>query len=198
MTARSIHTLLIALICCGGLPAYAANNSSADKVEAVPAATELNLGDLGFAPTDTTGDKIQQDLLNKRSSMLHTHQILGLVTLGLMTGALLTAPDHAAPSVLHQGFGYASAASYAATAYYAIAAPEGTGFSEAGWNMKLHRSLVFIHLPGMILTPIAGYLAAKARKDGKEPTGLAKFKGALASTTYVAMATAALCVTINF
>ncbi|MEO5667919.1 MAG: hypothetical protein ABIR96_07670 [Bdellovibrionota bacterium] len=177
---------------------FLVNVPTARAAESVPPASQLNLSDLGFSEKDMMADHAQQDLLNERSSMLHTHQILALTTLALMTGAFLTSPNHAPPSVIHQAFGYTSVATYAAAAYFAIAAPEQEGFSEAGWNMKLHRSLVFIHFPGMILTPIAGYLAAKARRAGREPTGIAKYKGAIATTTYFAMATAALSVTINF
>jgi hypothetical protein len=92
----------------------------------------------------------------------------------------------------------ATVASYATTAYFALNAPEVEGMKETGWNMKIHKALLFVHMPGMILTPIAGIMAHNARKAGKEPTGLGKYKGAIANITYFSFAAAALSVTINF
>lgn len=132
--------------------------------------------------------------------MLQTHQILGLVTLGLMTATYFTAREGQQATKLHQYLGYTTAASYATTAYFSLMAPEPeeTGFSEKGWSMRIHKALVFVHLPGMILTPIAGYLANRSYKKGQEPTGLGKYKGTIANVTYFSFAAAALSVVINF
>lgn len=162
------------------------------------ASSNLSVDDLGFSKETTAGDAEKQKLYGQRTSMLQTHQILALVTLGTMTGAYFTSREGRPARTLHQVFGYSSAALYAATAYFSLAAPEPEGFSEKGWGMKIHRALVFVHLPGMILTPIAGYLANRDLKAGKKPTGLGEYKSAIASTTYFAFAAAALSVSLNF
>jgi cytochrome b561 len=161
--------------------------------------TTLDLKDLGLPESAQQGNQANQELLNKRSSMLQIHQILGLVTLGLMTATYFTAREEQEATELHEILGYSTAASYAATAYFSLTAPElEEGLSEKGWGMKIHKTLMFVHLPGMILTPIAGYLANKAYKEGKKPSGLAEYKATIANVTYFSFATAALSVTFNF
>lgn len=177
--------------------AMAATKAKA-SVSPVSKASELNLNDLGFGKDEFKIDPEQQKIFEKRSNMLQTHQILGLVTLGLMTATYFTSRGGQEATAAHQILGYTTAASYFTTAYFALNAPETEGITETGWNMKFHRAMVFIHFPGMILTPIAGYLANKAYKNGKKPTGLASYKGAIASATYFSFAAAALSVTINF
>jgi hypothetical protein len=64
--------------------------------------------------------------------------------------------------------------------------------------MKIHRAMLFIHLPGMILTPIAGLTADKDLRNNREPSGLGANKKDLALLTYAAFTTAFLSVTFNF
>jgi hypothetical protein len=193
----------VLLVCSAGLiphPSALAAKASAEKTAAAPPASELSLqlDDLGFQDSEIKANAQEHATYERRTSMLQTHQILGLVTLGLMTGTMLTAREHQPARRVHQILGYSSAISYAATAYFSLAAPQPQGFSETGWSMKIHRALLFVHLPGMILTPIAGYLANKAYKENREPRGLAKFKGSIASATYFSFAAAAVSVTIDF
>lgn len=190
---RYIFTFSFFCLAYVGAAASAVRPSSLDAKT-----TAIDLSDLGFSTDDTKINPAEQKVFEKRSNMLQAHQILGLVTLGLMSATYLTASEHQSASMAHQILGYTTAAAYAATAYYALNAPEVEGITATGWNMRIHRALVFVHLPGMILTPIAGYLANRAYKNGKKPTGLASYKGAIASATYFSFAAAALSVTINF
>lgn len=196
-------TFLVGIQFVGTSSSFAkTSNKSKNLVKTEDAAVvspELKLEDLGITPEQQKADMERQDTLNTRSSMLQTHQVLGLVTLGLMTATYFTAREHQEASRLHQVLGYTTAASYLTTAYFSLMAPEvEEGFSAAGWSMKIHKALLFVHLPGMILTPIAGYLSSLAYRHGKEPTGLAKYKSTLANVTYFSFAAAALSVTINF
>lgn len=198
----TLSLLMFSLMLAQSTQVFAARKNSKAKENVLKSPepkSELNLDDLGITPQQQSGNQANQEILNQRSSMLQTHQILGLVTLGLMTATFFTSREEQKATDLHEYLGYASAASYAATAYYSLTAPElEEGLSEKGWSMKIHKALVFVHLPGMILTPIAGYLANKSYKDGKKPTGLGKYKVELANATYFSFAAAALSVTVNF
>lgn len=168
---------------------------------------ELSLDNLGFSPEQLKANEVNQTILTARTHKLQIHQVLGLVTLGLMGATVLTAPDDAPASDLHVGLGIATAASYAATAYYSLSAPEAPSATGKGWNIRIHKALMFVHLPGMILTPIAGFAAnqqlkhSTATTNGERQhqlTGLARYKGELASLTFLSYAAAAISISFDF
>lgn len=159
---------------------------------------KLRLEDLGFDKTAAAVDQKEAAILTKRSKQLKAHQVMGLATLALMTATLFTGPEHAPADDLHKSLGIATAASYATTAYLSLSAPEPKKEEHKGLGMKIHRSLLYVHLPGMILTPIAGLIANEQARKGEKLHGIAKYKKDLAYVTYGAFAAAAISVTLDF
>ncbi len=151
----------------------------------------LSLSDLGFGAAQTQGSAKQQALLNKRSHMLHVHQELGLITTGPLVATVVTGLMAGGKSTssstrdLHAALGSTTAGLYAATAYYAIFAPKVPGTKTEG-SIKLHKDLVWIHGPGMILTPILGAMAFDQKSKGEKVHGIASAHGAVAITTVIA------------
>lgn len=160
--------------------------------------SDLKVEDLGFDKETLKSKPEEAEALRVRTQKLQWHQIMGLATLGLMAATVATAPDDSAASNTHRNLGLATAVSYGTTAYLSLSAPDLPAGERSGWGMKIHRAMAFIHLPGMILTPIAGLQANKQIKDGKPLTGLAAKKESLAQMTYLSFAIAAVSVTFNF
>ena len=71
---------------------------------------------------------------------------------------------------LHAALGTATVALYITTAYFAIRRAQGAGHHVAG-PIRLHKTLAWIHGPGMILTPILGEMAFAKRAAAKGSTG---------------------------
>lgn len=151
---------------------------------ALAADKQIQLKDLGFAEEVTKPDQARQELLDERTHKLKTHEILGPVTWALMTATLLTAPDNHSASTAHQILGATTGASYFTTAYFAWAAPNDPQAGETKTNLKIHKILQWVHLPLMVLTPIAGAMAQHQHNNGQGLHGLAKSKGALATALY--------------
>jgi len=162
----------------------------------------LSLGDLGFAPSQTKANAAEQARLDKRTHMLKVHQRLGLITLAPMYASVLvsggakshfthgsTTPTITPPSDanvdLHAALGSLTATLYAATAYYAIRAPKIPGVKPKG-AIRVHKALVWIHGPGMILTPILGGMALSQEEKGQKVHGIAAAHGAVAAVTVLA------------
>jgi hypothetical protein len=76
---------------------------------------------------------------------------------------------------------------YGLTAYYAIAAPKIPGVKPKG-AIRLHQDLVWIHAPGMVLTPILGGMALNQENQGEKPHGIAAAHSYVAWTTVGAYA----------
>jgi hypothetical protein len=83
---------------------------------------------------------------------------------------------------LHAALGASTVALYSFTAYYAIRAPRIPGVKPKG-AIKLHRDLVWIHAPGMILTPILGGIALSQENNGERVHGIASAHSYVAWTT---------------
>ncbi|MGB6194252.1 MAG: carboxypeptidase-like regulatory domain-containing protein [Terracidiphilus sp.] len=155
-----------------------------------------SLEDLGFSSAETQGNPQLQAILQKRTEMLKIHQRLGLITAIPMTAALITGPMAKAkgkdgepvtePSQanldFHAALGGATTALYFATAYYAVFAPRVPGTHKRG-AIRAHEALAFVHGPGMILTPILGYMAYKQENAGEKVHGIASAHGAVAVVT---------------
>jgi len=83
---------------------------------------------------------------------------------------------------LHVALGSTTALLYGVTAYYAIAAPKIPGVKPKG-AIRWHRDLVWIHAPGMVLTPILGAMALNQENNGEHVHGIASAHSYVAWTT---------------
>ncbi len=160
------------------------------------------LGDLGFTPQQTTANAEMQRRLNKRTHDLKVHQTLGVVTLVPLCAAVIVAggakakrnrANPSAPPIepsstsvdLHAALGATTATLYGLTAYYAIIAPKVPGVKPKG-AIRWHRDLVWIHAPGMVLTPILGGMALSQENKGERVHGIASAHSYVAWTTIAA------------
>ena len=151
-----------------------------------------SLADLGLTPDQVRADRDAQKRLDLRSHDLKVHQTLGLVTLIPIAAACLSsglAPadprssNNEAGRDLHIALGATSVAMYGATAWYAIKAPRMPGQGPTKGGIKLHKYLVAIHAPGMILTPILGAMAYNQASNGQKVSGVASAHAAVALIT---------------
>jgi len=150
-----------------------------------------SLEDLGLTTQQTNGDNKQQALLDKRTEMLKIHQRLGLITLIPVAAACISSvgapPEHGnygntTSRDVHVALGGTAVAFYAATAYFAIRAPKVSNEPARG-GIKLHKYLIYLHAPGMVLTPILGAMAYNQINSGQKVHGIASAHGAVAVVT---------------
>jgi len=150
-----------------------------------------SLGDLGLTPEQTHGDTQQQALLDKRTKMLKIHQRLGLITIIPVAAACISSagappqrnnPGSTTSRDVHVALGGVAVSMYAATAYFAIRAPRVSNEPARG-GIKLHKYLIYIHAPGMILTPILGAMAFNQANNGEKIHGAASAHSAVAWAT---------------
>lgn len=156
-----------------------------------------SLGDLGLS---NTPDPDLQARLDRHTQMLKIHQRLGLITLVPLAAACISSaaapPDprngsgNTVGRDIHVSLGSLSVAMYGATAYYAIRAPKIPEGPVKG-GIKIHKYLIWIHAPGMVLTPILGAMAFNQANNGEKVHGIASAHAAVAWTT-VASYTAAI------
>jgi hypothetical protein len=143
----------------------------------------LSLDDLGFKSDEIKSDSAQQELLHKRSHMLKTHQILGLITAVPMAATLFTSSGAAEGSDskrdLHRNLGIATGTLYFTTASFSLLAPEVEGAKASGAT-KIHKTLAWIHFPAMIIAPILGYQAYEQKDRGEDVHGMAKHHATVA------------------
>ena len=165
--------------------------------------TEPSLGDLGISLAQAKGNAGLQALLDRRSHMLKTHQRLGLITLGPFGATLITSAFAGGRQTsstgrdLHAGLGAATVGLYFATAYFAIRAPKVPGTATRG-PIRLHKTLAWIHGPGMILTPILGGMALAQKDRGEKVHGIASLHGPVAIATAGAFGLAVASVSFKF
>jgi hypothetical protein len=93
----------------------------------------------------------------------------------------------------HAALGGVTTAMYFTTAYYAIRAPRMPENKKRG-AIRWHEALAFIHGPGMIATPILGYMAYKQENAGEKVHGIASAHGAVAWATVAAYGTSIVAV----
>jgi len=162
----------------------------------------LSLGDLGLTPEQTEGNAARQALFDRRTHMLKVHQRLGLITVIPVAAACLSsvgAPPEkgnygdTASRDLHVALGASAVAMYAATASYAIRAPRVSGEPARG-GVKWHKYLIYIHAPGMVLTPILGAMAYNQISSGQKVHGVASAHGAVAVATVASYGVAIIAV----
>lgn len=162
----------------------------------------ITVDDLGFGDQVTKGDPQEQALLHRRSKMLKTHQILGLITAVPMAAALFTSGGAAEGSSgrreLHKNLGMATGALYFTTASFAIFAPEPKNEPPARGATRIHKALAFVHFPAMLTAGILGYQAYRQKDRGEEVHGAAKHHAAAAGVAAGSYAVAMTVMVINF
>ena len=165
-----------------------------------PASSQPTLEDLGITPSQTRGNAQQQALLDKRTHMLKVHQTLGLITVAPLVATLFTGPQANAKGKngqiikeptdanldFHIALGGLTTGLYWTSAYYAAFAPRAPGAPKKRGGIRLHEALVWIHGPGMILTPALGIAAYKQENAGEKVHGIASAHGAVAYVTAAA------------
>lgn len=168
-----------------------------------------SLSDLGLSPSQTTANPALQARLDRHTQMLKIHQRLGLYTLIPMAAAVISsggAGEHhnrtngtvtttgsTTGRNIHVALGSATVGMYAATAYFAIAAPKiPEGHTKGG--IKAHKYLIYLHAPGMVLTPILGAMAYNQLNSGQKVHGIASAHAAVAWTTVLSYSAAMVAV----
>jgi hypothetical protein len=167
-----------------------------------PPSSGPSLGDLGLSAADTEGSAARQALMDRRTHMLKIHQKLGLITVIPVAAACISAagapPDRGNYSDttsrdIHVALGATAVLMYAATASYAIRAPKVSNEPARG-GVKWHKYLIYIHAPGMVLTPILGAMAYNQISSGQKVHGIASAHGAVAAATAASYGAAILAV----
>jgi len=165
--------------------------------------TGPSLSDLGFSTAQTQSNAEEQARLDKRTRMLKTHQKLGLITTVPLAATIITGfgaggkQTSSGTRDLHVVLGSTTAGLYFTTAYFAIFAPKIHGTETRG-PIRVHKTLAWIHGPGMILTPILGALAFEQKSKGEHVHGLASLHGPVAIITGAAYGAALLSVSVKF
>jgi hypothetical protein len=166
-------------------------------------APPLSLGDLGFPPDQTQGSAQDQARLDRRSHMLKLHQRFGLLALVPLIATIASSNfaggRHPTPigRDVHGALGAVTADMYFTAAYFALRAPRIPGTPTRG-PIRLHKALAWVHVPGMILTPILGAMAFSQESHGERVHGIAKAHGAVADVTYAAFGLAVVAVSFKF
>ena len=183
-----------------------AGDSADSASPAQSSGQEPSLSGLGFPSSMIKGNPKEQALLNKRSHMLQIHQKLGMITVGAMVAALIASPGakghHGEPGGaagrnVHMALGATTAGLYAATAYFALAAPRVPGVKVRG-PIRLHKAMAWIHGPGMIMTAVLGAMAYSQLSNGERVHGIAKYHSTAAIVTAAALGTAVFSVSYKF
>lgn len=181
-------------------------NGASSNATAQSSGTEPSLSSLGFPTSAIQGNPKEQAMLNKRSHMLQIHQKLGMITVATMIAALIASPGakgkHGYPGSptgrnVHMALGATTAGLYAATAYFALAAPRVPGIKVRG-PIRLHKAMAWIHGPGMVMTAILGAMAYSQLSKGERIHGIAKYHSTAAIVTAAALGTAVLAVSFKF
>jgi Carboxypeptidase regulatory-like domain len=166
-----------------------------------------SLSDLGFTTQQTQANTQLQATLAKRTEMLKIHQRLGLITTIPMAAAVFTGPMAKAKGKngqiiseptdanldFHAALGGLTTALYFTTASYAIFAPRIPDNPKHG-GIRWHEALAWVHGPGMILTPVLGYMAYKQENSGEKAHGIAAQHGTVAYVTAIAYGTSIIAV----
>ena len=164
---------------------------------------EPSLEDLGITPAQAKGNTQAQALLDKRTHMLKIHQRLGLITIEPLAATLISSAFAGGKQTssttrdLHAALGTATVGLYCATAYFAIRAPKIPGTKARG-PIRLHKTLAWIHGPGMVLTPILGEMAFAQKDRGEKVHGIASLHGPVAIVTGAAFGLAVASVSFKF
>jgi hypothetical protein len=156
----------------------------------------LNIQELGFSNEIARPAPDLERTLKDREYYLRQHQIWGLLTTGAMAAALLSGGEGNLPPE-HPFLAGLAVTAYGAAAYTAWKAPDLPGGKISGGS-AWHRRLAWVHFPGMVLTPVLGYIAAKKMERGEKLDGVEKYHKDAAGITTVALALAVLSVSFEF
>ena len=135
--------------------------------------------------------------------MLKVHQRLGLITIAPLAATLISSgfaggrQTSSTNRDLHAALGTTTVALYIATAYFAIRAPKIPDTTTRG-SIRLHKTLAWIHGPGMVLTPILGEMAFAQKSRGERVHGIASLHGPVAIATAAAFGLAVASVSFKF
>lgn len=165
-----------------------------------------SLSDLGLSPSQTAPNPALQARLDRHTQMLKIHQRLGLITLIPMAAAVISSGGATAHQNgtgvtggnttsrdVHAALGGLTVGMYAATAYFAIAAPK-IPESHVKGGIKFHKYLAYVHGTGMVLTPILGAMAFNQLNNGEKVHGIASAHTAVAWTTVLSYSAAIVAV----
>ncbi len=154
------------------------------------------LKNLGFSASDFKASADLQKILEERRYYLRQHQIWGIVAASAIVATVLSGSEKDLPPE-HSFLAGIAVAAYGASAYTSWKAPE-VPTSERSGGSAWHRRLVYIHLPGMILAPILGYMAAKNYEKGEGLSGPEKYHRDVAGVTAGALVLSAALVSFDF
>ena len=135
--------------------------------------------------------------------MLKIHQRLGLITIAPFAATLIASgfaggrQTSSSTRDLHAALGATTWGLYSATAYFAIRAPKLPGVKAHG-PIRVHKTLAWIHGPGMELTPILGEMAFEQKSRGEKVHGIASLHGPVAIVTGAAFGLAVASVSLKF
>jgi hypothetical protein len=135
--------------------------------------------------------------------MVKIHQRMGLITTIPLVAAIFSSAGAGGKGTSSAGrdvplaLGAVAGDLYGITAYYAIRAPRIPGTETRG-PIRLHKALVWIHGPGMILTPILGAIAYDQTSKGERVHGIASAHLPVAIVTAGAFGAALLSVWVKF
>ena len=179
------------------------NNPPSANLPNAPSSSQPSLQDLGFPAEQTQPNAKEQALLDKRTRMLKIHQRMGLITTIPLIVTVATSLNaggkntSSASRDLHAALGGVTGDLYFITAYYAIRAPRVPGTQTRG-PIRFHKTMAWIHGPGMILTPILGIMAFNQKNKGEKVHGIAAAHGPVAIATAGAFGAALLSVSLKF
>jgi hypothetical protein len=109
---------------------------------------------------------VRRDELSVRRFMLTTHQIGGFLALASMIGTAWTGqrtidlPKNRALRDAHQKFILSTIITYSLTGALAILSPPPYIRRDEGGTTAIHKTLAWVHVAGMILTPILGSMVS--------------------------------------
>lgn len=120
---------------------------------------------MGIVPALSPNERIHE--LHIRRAMLTAHQIGGFTTLALMLSACYFGQQvidgHRHMGDIHQTLVSATMISYSITGLLAILSPPPLIRRNEAGTVVIHKTLAWIHLAGMIITPILGSLIGGRR-----------------------------------
>jgi hypothetical protein len=134
--------------------------------------------------------------LNLRRTMLVAHETSGFVTLGLMLTTLVYGQkvinqiNDPSPSLslrrTHIGFADATIATYSLTALLSLLSPPPVIRRDEMSTLSYHRALAWIHVTGIIITPIIASLAMRRGASYESTLRIHQVSGYITTTAFAA------------
>ena len=134
--------------------------------------------------------------LNLRRTMLVAHETSGFVTLGLMLTTVvygqkvINQVNDSHPSLslrrTHIGFADATIATYSLTALLSLLSPPPVIRRDEMSTLSYHRALAWIHVTGIIITPIIAALAKRRGASYESTLRIHQVSGYITTTAFAA------------